>query len=41
MKLGRLNHVGIATPSIADSIAHYESVMGATVTVEPANSPTG
>ena len=39
MKLGRLNHVGIATPSIADSIAHYESVMGATVTVEPCDLP--
>ncbi|MEP1421447.1 MAG: VOC family protein [Erythrobacter sp.] len=30
MKLGRLNHIGIATPSIADSIAHYRDVMGAT-----------
>lgn len=30
MKLGRLNHVGIATPSIADSIAFYRDVMGAT-----------
>jgi methylmalonyl-CoA/ethylmalonyl-CoA epimerase len=30
MKLGRLNHVGVATPSIADSIAHYRDVMGAT-----------
>ncbi|MEN3972911.1 methylmalonyl-CoA epimerase [Sphingomicrobium sp. XHP0235] len=39
MKLGRLNHVGIATRSIADSIAHYESVMGATVTVEPFDLP--
>src|SRR3954467_12700251 len=29
MKLGRLNHVGIATPSIADSIAFYRDVMGA------------
>ena len=31
MKLGRLNHVGVATPSIADSAAHYRSVMGAEV----------
>lgn len=30
MKLGRLNHVGVATPSIADSIAFYRDVMGAT-----------
>ncbi len=30
MKLGRLNHVGLATPSIADSVAHYRDVMGAT-----------
>jgi methylmalonyl-CoA/ethylmalonyl-CoA epimerase len=29
MKLGRLNHIGIATPSIADSIAFYRDVMGA------------
>ena len=31
MKLGRLNHVGVATPSIADSVAHYREVMGAEV----------
>ncbi len=30
MKLGRLNHMGVATPSIANSIAHYRDVMGAT-----------
>ncbi len=30
MKLGRLNHIGVATPSIADSIAFYRDVMGAT-----------
>ncbi|QUL38933.1 methylmalonyl-CoA epimerase [Erythrobacter sp. JK5] len=30
MKLGRLNHIGVATPSIEDSIAHYREVMGAT-----------
>jgi len=29
MKLGRLNHVGIATPSIDASIAYYRDVMGA------------
>ncbi len=30
MKLGRLNHIGVATPSIANSIAFYRDVMGAT-----------
>ncbi|MBH5321706.1 methylmalonyl-CoA epimerase [Aurantiacibacter sediminis] len=30
MKLGRLNHIGVATPSIADSIVHYRETMGAT-----------
>ena len=29
MKLGHLNHIGIATPSITDSIVHYRDVMGA------------
>jgi catechol 2,3-dioxygenase-like lactoylglutathione lyase family enzyme len=27
MKLGRLNHIGVATPSIADSIVFYRDVM--------------
>ena len=31
MKLGRLNHIGVATPSIADSIVFYRDVMGATL----------
>ena len=31
MKLGRLNHVGVATPSIDASVAHYRAVMGAEV----------
>ena len=31
MKLGRLNHVGVATPSIEASVAHYRDVMGAEV----------
>ncbi len=30
MKLGRLNHVGVATPSIEQSVALYRDVMGAT-----------
>ena len=39
MKLGRLNHIGIATPSIADSIVHYREVMGATDIAEPFDLP--
>ena len=35
MKLGRLNHIGVATPSIADSVAYYCEVMGATSITEP------
>ena len=31
MKLGRLNHIGVATPSIAASIVFYRDVMGATL----------
>ncbi|MBX7492799.1 methylmalonyl-CoA epimerase [Qipengyuania sp. 1NDW9] len=30
MKLGRLNHIGVATPSIEESIRYYRDVMGAT-----------
>ena len=30
MKLGRLNHVGVATPSIEKSIALYRDLLGAT-----------
>ena len=29
MKLGRLNHIGVATPSIEESIRYYRDVMGA------------
>jgi methylmalonyl-CoA/ethylmalonyl-CoA epimerase len=39
MKLGRLNHIGIATPSIADSIVFYRDVMGATKIHEPFDLP--
>ncbi len=39
MKLGRLNHIGIATPSIADSIVHYREVMGATNIHAPFDLP--
>ena len=39
MKLGRLNHIGIATPSIADSVAYYREVMGAVEVSEPFDMP--
>ena len=35
MKLGRLNHIGVATPSIAESLRYYRDVMGATISHEP------
>ncbi len=40
MRLGRLNHVGVATPSIERSIAFYRDVMGAEVIHEPFEMPT-
>ena len=39
MKLGRLNHIGVATPSIADSVAYYREVMGASDIAEPFDLP--
>ncbi len=39
MTLGRLNHVGIATPSIARSIETYRTLLGATVIGEPFDLP--
>jgi len=39
MKLGRLNHIGVATPSIAASIAYYRDVMGAQMIREPFDLP--
>jgi methylmalonyl-CoA/ethylmalonyl-CoA epimerase len=39
MKLGRLNHIGVATPSLAGSIAFYRDVMGATKIHEPFDLP--
>lgn len=39
MKLGRLNHIGVATPSIADSVAYYREVMGAAQITEPFDMP--
>ena len=39
MKLGRLNHVGVATPSIAEAIRYWRDVMGATMVHEPFELP--
>jgi methylmalonyl-CoA/ethylmalonyl-CoA epimerase len=39
MILGRLNHVGVATPSIDDSIAFWRDVMGATAISAPFDLP--
>ncbi|AOH84759.1 methylmalonyl-CoA epimerase [Sphingomonas panacis] len=39
MKLGRLNHIGVATPSIETSIALYRDVLGATTIGEPFDLP--
>ena len=39
MKLGRLNHVGVATPSIKASIALYRDTLGAEVIREPFDLP--
>jgi methylmalonyl-CoA/ethylmalonyl-CoA epimerase len=38
--LGRLNHVGIATPSIDRSVARYRDLLGATVVREPFDLPS-
>src|ERR1043166_2521616 len=35
MKLGRLNHVGVATPDLDAAIAYYRDVMGASDITEP------
>jgi methylmalonyl-CoA/ethylmalonyl-CoA epimerase len=39
MKLGRLNHVGVATPSIEASVALYRDVLGATSIGDPFDLP--
>ena len=31
MKLGRLNHIGVATPSVADIAAFFPDVFGVTL----------
>ena len=40
MKLGRLNHVGLATPSIEDSLALYTRMFGAQPHGPPFDLPT-
>ena len=37
--IGRLNHVGVATPSIDDSVRMYREVFGATDITEPFDLP--
>jgi len=39
MKLGRLNHVGVVTPSLDASIAFYRDVMGAALIRDPFDMP--
>ena len=39
MKLGRLNHVGVATPDIEAAIGFWRGTMGATVVTEPFDMP--
>ncbi|KQM18626.1 methylmalonyl-CoA epimerase [Sphingomonas sp. Leaf24] len=39
MSLGRLNHVGVATPSIETSIAMYRDLLGADAIGEPFDLP--
>jgi methylmalonyl-CoA/ethylmalonyl-CoA epimerase len=37
--IGKLNHVGVATPSIADALKTYRDVLGATSFTEPKALP--
>ena len=39
MELGRLNHVGVATPSIEASVALYREMLGATTVHAPFDLP--
>jgi methylmalonyl-CoA/ethylmalonyl-CoA epimerase len=39
MKLGRLNHIGVAVPEMAAAIAYYRDIMGAQVITEPFDMP--
>ena len=38
-ELGRPNHIGVARPSITDSVAYYREVMGASQITEPFDLP--
>lgn len=37
--IGRLNHIGVATPSIAESVRFYREVMGVADITEPRSLP--
>ena len=37
--IGRLNHIGVATPSIEASVALYRDMLGATSASEPFDLP--
>lgn len=39
MQLGRFNHIGVAVPDLAEAIAHYREVLGATDITEPFDLP--
>jgi len=39
VKLGRLNHIGVAVPSMEAAIAYYRDVLGASVVTEPFDLP--
>ena len=39
MKLGRLNHVGVAVPDMDQAIAFWRETMGATQVTEPFDMP--
>jgi methylmalonyl-CoA/ethylmalonyl-CoA epimerase len=39
MKLGPLNHIGVATPNMDEAIAFYRDIMGATKIHEPFDMP--
>ena len=39
MKLGRMNHVGVAVPDMDAAISYYREVMGATDITEPFDLP--
>jgi len=39
MQLGRFNHIGVAVPDLAEAIAFYRDVMGASDITEPFDLP--